>query len=141
MLDGGGYGLGSGDTDPSALINTNKNGFIGVVIQYRVSSSGCGFGDYGRAHKSQLGAFGFLSSDEVHRYGTPNAGLLDQNFALQWLQTYIHLFGGDRRRVTVAGESAGGGSVMLQVLAFGGYQGDSLFSNVRPSPTAGFQGY
>jgi len=26
----------------------------------------------------QLGAFGFLSSDEVSRYGTPNAGLYGQ---------------------------------------------------------------
>ncbi|MCJ1264294.1 hypothetical protein MMC22_004165 [Lobaria immixta] len=110
-IHGGAYGLGRADTDPSDLINTNHNGFIAVVIQYR------------------LGAFGFLSSDEVHRYGTPNAGILDQYFSLQWVQTYIHLFGGDRLRVTIAGESSGGGSVMLQTMAFGGYQGDSLFSN------------
>ena len=61
----------------------------------------------------QLGAFGFLSSDEVYRKGVPNAGLLDQQLALQWVQQYIHLFGGDRTRVTIFGESAGGGSVML----------------------------
>ena len=115
-IHGGGYGLGSGNQDLTQIINTNNNGFIGVAIQYR------------------LGAFGFLSSDEVHRFGTPNAGILDQTFALQWVQSYISLFGGDPTRVTISGESAGGGSVMLQTMAFGGYLGDSLFSNVSHSP-------
>ena len=81
----------------------------------------------------QLGAFGFLSSDEVMRYGAVNAGLLDQTFALQWVQTYIGLFGGNASQVTISGESAGGGSVMLQSMAFGGHLGDSLFSNVSVS--------
>ena len=68
------------------------------------------------------------------RYGAVNAGFLDQTFALQWIQSYIGLFGGNASQVTIGGESAGGGSVMLQSLAFGGYLGDSLFSNVgRPS--------
>ena len=69
----------------------------------------------------------------MHRFGTPNAGILDQTFALQWVQSYIHLFGGDASRVTVSGESAGAGSVMLQTMAYGGYLGDSLFSNVSYS--------
>ena len=81
-----------------------------------------------------MGAFGFLSSDEVHRYGTPNAGLMDQTYALRWVQEYIALFGGDPSAVTISGESAGGGSVMLQTMAFGGTLGNSLFSNVRLSP-------
>ncbi len=42
------------------------------------------------------------------RDGAVNAGLLDQHFALQWIQNYIHLFGGDASKVTVSGESAGG---------------------------------
>ena len=56
----------------------------------------------------KLGAFGFLSSEEVYKNGVLNAGLLDQTFALEWTQKYVHLFGGDPSRVTVAGESAGG---------------------------------
>ena len=56
----------------------------------------------------QLGAFGFLSSDEIMRFGAVNAGLLDQTFALQWVQSYIGFFGGNASQVTIAGESAGG---------------------------------
>jgi Carboxylesterase family len=79
---------------------------------------------------TKLGAFGFLSSDEVFRNGVINAGILDQTFALQWVQAYVGLFGGNKSQVTISGESAGGGSVMLQTMAYGGYLGDSLFSNV-----------
>lgn len=96
--------------DPSPLMNTNNNGFITVEIQYR------------------LGAFGFLSSAEVHEHGTPNAGLLDQRFALEWVQQHIRKFGGDPNRVTIGGESAGGGAVMLQSLAYGGRK-SNLFQN------------
>ncbi|KAL8669527.1 MAG: hypothetical protein Q9168_005887 [Polycauliona sp. 1 TL-2023] len=116
-IHGGGYGEGQGNTPLAPLITTSNQSFIGIDIQYR------------------LGAFGFLSSDEVHRYGTVNAGLLDQTFALQWVQTYIHLFGGNASQVTVGGESAGAGSVMLQTMAFGGNLGDSLFVNaITASP-------
>lgn len=94
-IHGGGYGSGSGQSDYSKLISTNDGRFIVVSIQYR------------------LNAFGFLSSDEVHLKGTPNAGILDQQLALQWVQQYIHLFGGDKTDVTIFGQSAGGGSVML----------------------------
>lgn len=116
MLDGGGYGLFGATSDPSPMMSTNANGFVSVIIQYR------------------LGAFGFLSSDEVHRYGKANAGLLDQNFALQWVQTHIEKFGGDPKRVTVAGESAGAGAVMLQAMAYGGKQKATLFDNVGSHP-------
>lgn len=59
-----------------------------------------------------------------------NAGILDQHFALQWVQEYISLFNGDPSRVTISGESAGGGSVMLQAMAYGGSLGEQLFTNV-----------
>ncbi|KAL6253332.1 hypothetical protein RBB50_001055 [Rhinocladiella similis] len=116
-IHGGGYGRGNGRQDLSAIINGNNDSFIGITIQYR------------------LGAFGFLAGDEVYRNGVVNAGLLDQHFALQWIQKYIHLFGGDSSRVTIAGQSAGAGSVMLQGMAYGGSLGQSLFRNsIAPSP-------
>ena len=115
-LDGGGYGLFGAVYDPSQLINTNDNDFIAVVIQYR------------------LGAFGFLSSEDVKREGRLNAGLLDQRFALRWVQAHIRRFGGDPNKVTIAGESAGAGAVMLQAMAYGGKQNPSLFNNVRIHP-------
>ena len=37
-IHGGGYGTGSGRLDLSSIINGNDNGFIGITIQYRVSS-------------------------------------------------------------------------------------------------------
>ena len=79
----------------------------------------------------KLGAFGFLASAEVKNKGVLNAGILDQNFALKWVQKYISRFGGDPDRVTISGESAGAGSVMLHDIALGGTLGTSLFINVR----------
>ncbi|RFU82192.1 acetylcholinesterase [Trichoderma arundinaceum] len=68
----------------------------------------------------RLGAFGFLSGSTMQINGTANAGLLDQRLALEWVQENIHLFGGDPDNVTIMGVSAGGGSVMHQITAYGG---------------------
>ena len=38
-IHGGGYGLGNGQEDLSGIITANNNSFIGVAIQYRVSSA------------------------------------------------------------------------------------------------------
>ena len=40
------------------------------------------------------------------------------------------MFGGNASQVTISGESAGGGSVMLQDMTYGGRLGSSLFVNV-----------
>jgi len=90
---------------------TNSHRIIVVLIQYR------------------LGAFGFLSSTEVSRFGIANAGLYDMHFSLEWVQNHISKFGGDPSRVTISGESAGGGAVMLQAMAYGGTEGTKFFNN------------
>ncbi|RSL76665.1 hypothetical protein CEP51_009754 [Fusarium floridanum] len=110
---GGGYAFGRKglDGDPSGLIERSKEvdpdgrGVIFVTFNYRG------------------GAFGFLSGPNVRANGTANVGLLDQRLALEWVQGNIHLFGGDKNRVTVFGQSAGGGSTMHQITAYGGLRG------------------
>lgn len=70
----------------------------------------------------------------MEEQGLPNAGLYDQRAVLQWIQDYIHLVGGDPSQVSAWGESAGAGSIMHQLVAFGGTQ-DPLFSRaVMQSP-------
>lgn len=84
------------------LLNQSQSGIIYVSIQYR------------------LAVFGFLSSAEVRENGVANAGLLDQRAALNWVQRNIRAFGGDPSKVTIIGGSAGGGSVMNQMILYGG---------------------
>lgn len=134
-IHGGGYGAGNGRQDMSTIINANDNKFVAVAIQYRVCSLVQDANvEYGPAQCTnawkQLGAFGFLSSEDVAADGVVNAGILDQAFALQWIQDHIAKFGGDRDRVTISGESAGGGAVMLLTTGKSGTLGTSLFRNV-----------
>jgi len=67
----------------------------------------------------RVGAFGFLAGPTLQSNGTANSGLYDQRLALDWVQQHIAKFGGDPNRVTILGESAGGGSVFHQITAFG----------------------
>lgn len=46
---------------------------------------------------------------------------------MDWIQKYIHLFGGDRDQVTMLGKSSGSGDVLAQVAAYGGKQGRAPF--------------
>lgn len=58
----------------------------------------------------RLGALGFLGlpeSDGGELPGLGNWGLLDQIAALEWVRDHAAAFGGDPRRVTAFGESAG----------------------------------
>lgn len=102
---GGGYTGGDKLSvgNPAGLISRSMDngdeGVIYVAMNYR------------------LGLFGWLSGDDNV---TANAGLLDQRLALEWVQENIHLFGGDPSRVTIFGESAGGGSIMHHITSYGG---------------------
>ena len=82
----------------------------------------------------QLGAYGWLAGTTMESEGLPNAGLYDQRAALQWIQDYIGLVGGDPAQVSAWGESAGAGSILHQLTSFGGTQ-DPLFTKaVMQSP-------
>eukprot|EP00727_Mastigamoeba_balamuthi_P005164 m51a1_g14646 putative carboxylesterase (1519) ;mRNA; r:72868-80680 len=62
----------------------------------------------------RLGPLGFLALDELLREAgdTGNYGIHDLVEALRWVQAHIAAFGGDKDRVAVFGESAGGGNVL-----------------------------
>jgi carboxylesterase type B len=66
-----------------------------------------------------------------------NAGLLDQAFAFDWVQKHISKFGGDPKKVTIAGESAGAGSVMLHAMTANGTLGSKIWQNVSFSGVQG----
>ncbi|RYP26407.1 hypothetical protein DL768_011736 [Monosporascus sp. mg162] len=107
-IHGGGYAAGSKyDDDFGGLFarakETYGSEFIWVSLNYR------------------LGALGFLAGPEfVSSGGTPNLGLLDQRQALRWVRNNIHLFGGDKDKVTAIGSSAGAGSIIHHITAYGG---------------------
>ena len=70
----------------------------------------------------RLGAFGFLASDalrsrDVEGGSTGNYGLQDQRMAFAWARANAAGFGGDGGRITIFGESAGGGAVSVHLVA------------------------
>ncbi|KAA8569504.1 hypothetical protein EYC84_001130 [Monilinia fructicola] len=120
-IHGGGYVYGSKTSsgNPASLVaaslENEKEGMIYVAMNYR------------------LGLFGWLAGESKV---TANAGLLDQRLALEWVQTNIHLFGGDPNRVTVMGESAGAGSILHHITAYGGTKDRAPFQRAIPQSPA-----
>jgi para-nitrobenzyl esterase len=71
----------------------------------------------------RLGVFGFLAhpalTAESPNHASGNYGILDQQFALKWVQQNIRAFGGDPGNVTVFGQSAGGLSALANMASPG----------------------
>ncbi len=98
---GGGFVAGDASERRYDGENMSKKGIVVVTCNYR------------------LGVFGFLAhpdlSAESPYKASGNYGLLDQVAALKWVQKNIAAFGGDPKKVTIAGESAGSISVSYQM--------------------------
>jgi carboxylesterase type B len=110
---GGGFIQGSASftLPPSAypVLNvTEGDGMVFIYSNYRTN------------------AFGFLAGREVvaDEGSDANVGLLDQRAAIRWANMYAKEFGGDPQRVSIWGQSAGGGSVVAQVIADQDFDGE-----------------
>ncbi|RYZ31416.1 MAG: carboxylesterase family protein, partial [Sphingobacteriales bacterium] len=90
---GGGFMAGDGSESRYDGEQMAKKGIVSLTVNYR------------------LGVFGFFSHPELTKESphkaSGNYGLLDQQAALAWVKENIAAFGGDPKRVTIAGESAG----------------------------------
>jgi para-nitrobenzyl esterase len=98
---GGSFRFG-GSSNPYESLSNIPNNVIGVSMNYR------------------LGAFGFLPGEDERT--ARNAGLLDQEMAMDWVAKYIHHFGGDRKQITAVGSSAGAMSIGAHLIAYQGEQ-------------------
>ncbi|HKQ73087.1 MAG TPA: carboxylesterase family protein [Blastocatellia bacterium] len=98
---GGGFVAGDGSEGRYDGASMAKNGIVAITVNYR------------------LGVFGFFAHPELTKESpqraSGNYGLFDQHAALKWAQQNIAAFGGDPKRVTIAGESAGSISVSAQM--------------------------
>jgi para-nitrobenzyl esterase len=81
----------------------------------------------------RLGVLGYLAHRELSAQSpqqiSGNYGLLDQIEALRWVRRNIASFGGDPANVTIAGQSAGGLSVLYLMVAPGA---KGLFAKALP---------
>jgi len=94
-IHGGRYFTGSPASPWWDGASFNRDGVVTVTVSYRLGFDG----------------FGWVPG------GGLNRGLLDQIAALEWVQRNIRQFGGDPDRVTLAGQSAGGGAVQALLVS------------------------
>jgi para-nitrobenzyl esterase len=98
---GGGFNVGDGSEPRYDGESMAQRGIVAVTVNYR------------------LGIFGLMAhpdlTAESPHHASGNYGLLDQSAALVWVQHNIKAFGGDPKKVTIAGESAGSMSVSAQM--------------------------
>jgi para-nitrobenzyl esterase len=98
---GGGFIAGDGSEPRYDGESIARRGIIAITVNYR------------------LGIFGFFAHPELTKesphHASGNYGLLDQAAALHWVQQNIAAFGGDPKKITIAGESAGSFSVSAQM--------------------------
>ena len=103
-IHGGGFITGSGSL-PAGYGEDLSRGEHVVVVSFNY----------------RLGVFGFFAhpalSAESPLGVSGNYGLLDQQAALRWVRRNIAAFGGDPDRVTIFGQSAGGQSVVCQLVS------------------------
>lgn len=92
-IHGGGFKAGVAVNEVTDGRVFTDSGIVVVNIAYRLGFEG----------------FGWVEG------GADNRGFLDQQAALRWVQENIQAFGGDPKRVTISGQSAGGGSVLAHL--------------------------
>lgn len=120
-IHGGGYTEGSPASPWYDGSRFNRDGVVTVTISYRLGFDGFG-----------------------HIPGAPaNRGVRDWIAALEWVQQNVAAFGGDPGRVTIGGQSAGGGAVLTllgmpsaqhlfhQAMSFSGALADVPFETAR----------
>src|SRR5262249_45578802 len=98
-IHGGGLVTGAGSSyDPTRLV---AKGVIVVTINYR------------------LGYLGFFAQTAIDAEEAlkGNYGLMDQQFAFDWIRRNIAAFGGDPNQITIFGQSAGGQSVLAHLVS------------------------
>jgi para-nitrobenzyl esterase len=104
-IHGGALLFGTGASYNPSTIVQNSNVIV-VTINYRLGALGW----LVEPGLVATAANTFQNSGDAGDYG-----LMDQQFAMQWVQTNIAAFGGDPTKVTIGGESAGGLSVTSQL--------------------------
>ncbi|MFD2937042.1 carboxylesterase/lipase family protein [Spirosoma flavum] len=127
---GGGFVAGDGSEGRYDGESMARKGIVALTVNYR------------------LGVFGFFAHPELTKesshHSSGNYAYFDQVAALRWVQQNIAAFGGDPKRVTIAGESAGSiavSALMVSPLSKGLIAGaigesGSLLGGLPPAPLA-----